>query len=103
MLALGGGDPWGSLDISGAELCPVSPLLEREKMLWHEGNGGGMWTQRCGEQHESPCGIWVVLSLLVSPHISFFSLFPPSGQDKIYSFLSWGHLCEVTLRPACLR
>lgn len=43
MLALGGGDPWGSLDISGAELCPVSPLLEREKMLWHEGNGGGMW------------------------------------------------------------
>lgn len=43
MLALGGGDPRGSLDIGGAELCPVSPLLEREKMLWHEGNGGGMW------------------------------------------------------------
>lgn len=89
MLALGGGDPWGSLDIGGAELCPVSPLLEREKMLWHEGNGGGMWTQRGGEQHESPCGIWVVVSTpCFTSHLfflSFSSLRP--GQDLFFSKL----------------
>lgn len=66
---------------------------------------GGRGEQRVGKEARislgdpggfvTPC---FILLLLFSP-----LFLPPSGQDKIFSFMSSRYLCGVTLRPGRFR